>query len=87
MILKELQNVENVIQLVDIVEEKQSRTPCLVMEYIENEANTKELLQRIESEQLQEYMWEITKTLDIAHSRGVMHRDIKPQNIIINPKT
>jgi casein kinase II subunit alpha len=25
--------------------------------------------------------------LDYTHSMGIMHRDIKPQNIIINPKT
>ena len=28
----------------------------------------------------------ITKALDFCHSRGIMHRDVKPQNIIVNPK-
>lgn len=28
----------------------------------------------------------VTKALDFCHSRGIMHRDVKPQNIIVNPK-
>ena len=28
----------------------------------------------------------IKKALDFCHSRGIMHRDVKPQNIIVNPK-
>ena len=29
------------------------------------------------------YMYEILKGLDFCHSYGIMHRDIKPQNIVI----
>jgi casein kinase II subunit alpha len=28
----------------------------------------------------------LKKALDFCHSRGIMHRDVKPQNIIVNPK-
>jgi casein kinase II subunit alpha len=32
------------------------------------------------------YMYELMKALDYSHSKGIMHRDVKPQNIIIDPK-
>lgn len=31
------------------------------------------------------YLYELLKALNYCHSKGIMHRDVKPQNIIINP--
>ena len=33
------------------------------------------------------YIYKILEGLDYAHSKGIFHRDIKPQNILINTKT
>lgn len=30
------------------------------------------------------YLYQILKGLHYAHSKGIMHRDIKPQNVIID---
>ena len=30
------------------------------------------------------YMYELLKTLDFCHSKGVMHRDVKPNNLMID---
>ena len=32
------------------------------------------------------YIFEIMKALDFCHSRGIIHRDIKPQNVMIDHK-
>lgn len=32
------------------------------------------------------YLYQLFKALDYCHSKGVMHRDVKPQNIIVNPQ-
>lgn len=30
------------------------------------------------------YMYELLKALDFCHSKGIMHRDVKPHNIMID---
>ncbi|MEH2408271.1 serine/threonine-protein kinase [Nostoc sp.] len=59
--------------------------PCMVMEYIEGE----NLAQRIdkkgalpEAEALQ-YIQQIGEALILVHSKGLLHQDIKPDNIMI----
>lgn len=33
------------------------------------------------------YMYQVFTALDYCHSRGIMHRDVKPMNIIVDKKT
>ena len=30
------------------------------------------------------YMFELLKALDFCHSKGIMHRDVKPHNVMID---
>ena len=30
------------------------------------------------------YIFELLKALDFCHSRGIMHRDVKPHNVMID---
>ena len=49
--------------------------------------NTRNLLIYIENLSVLEtqfYMYELLKTLNYSHSMGIAHRDVKPENIIIN---
>ena len=56
----------------------------LVQEFIEGHTLTEELLpgQRWEESRVIELLIEVLNILEFVHSRGVIHRDIKPDNLI-----
>lgn len=84
--LKILQNVcggPNIIKLLDYVRDPQSKTPSLIFEYVNN-LDFKELYKTFTSYDIRFYLREILKALDFCHSQGIMHRDVKPHNIMID---
>eukprot|EP01065_Artemidia_motanka_P034989 TRINITY_DN42959_c0_g1_i1.p1 TRINITY_DN42959_c0_g1~~TRINITY_DN42959_c0_g1_i1.p1 ORF type:complete len:334 (+),score=81.17 TRINITY_DN42959_c0_g1_i1:196-1197(+) len=84
--IKILQNLcggPNVIKLLDVVRDPQSKTPSLIFEYVNN-VDFRVLYGTLTDTDVRFYMHELLKTLDFCHSMGVMHRDVKPQNIMID---
>ncbi|OHT12272.1 CMGC family protein kinase [Tritrichomonas foetus] len=82
-ILEELKGGPNVCELYDVVYDPESQSITLVMEYIEN-VDFRVLYDQFTLPDLKYYMYQILKCLKYAHSLGIMHRDIKPQNIMID---
>ncbi|KAK5781023.1 casein kinase 2 catalytic subunit CKA1 PWA37_001938 [Arxiozyma heterogenica] len=76
---------ENIIQLLDIVKDPVSRTPALVFEYINN-YDFRVLYPKLTAMDMRYYMFELLKALDYCHSMGIMHRDVKPHNVMIDHK-
>ncbi|HET9921121.1 MAG TPA: protein kinase [Ktedonobacteraceae bacterium] len=65
-----------------------SNTNFIVMDYVDGQ-NLKYLLITqgpMEARRALDYARQITEGLDAAYKQGVVHRDIKPQNILINSK-
>eukprot|EP01046_Picozoa_sp_COSAG06_P017191 COSAG06_NODE_1159_length_10463_cov_10.703975_5_plen_325_part_00 len=84
--IKILQNLcggPNIITLLDIVRDPVSKTPSLVFEHVNNE-DFKTLYPKFTDMDVRYYILEVLKALDYCHSMGIMHRDVKPHNIMID---
>ncbi|XP_060674817.1 casein kinase II subunit alpha isoform X2 [Ziziphus jujuba] len=84
--IKILQNLcggPNVVKLLDIVRDQHSKTPSLIFEYV-NSTDFKVLYPTLTDYDIRYYVYELLKALDYCHSQGIMHRDVKPHNVMID---
>ena len=109
--IKILQNLcggTNIIRLLDIVRDPQSKTPSLIFEYVNN-TDFKVLYPTLTDFDIRFYIFELLKVrgapltlshselrhsqsllssrmqaLEYSHSNGIMHRDVKPHNVMID---
>jgi len=82
-ILQNLAGGPNIIALLDVVRDPSSKIPSLVTEYIHN-VDFKLLYPTFTDFDARYYIFELLKALDFCHSRGIMHRDVKPHNVMID---
>ena len=82
-ILENLKGGTNVIALKDIVKDPWSRTPALVFEHVDN-TDFKQLYPTLTDFDIRYYLYELLKALDYSHAHGIMHRDVKPHNVMID---
>jgi eukaryotic-like serine/threonine-protein kinase len=67
----------------DVLEEE--RELYLVMEYVEGETLRRSSKQPLEPAQFFHFARQCAEGLAAAHARGILHCDLKPENIIITP--
>mmetsp|Transcript_25556 Transcript_25556/g.66054 ORF Transcript_25556/g.66054 Transcript_25556/m.66054 type:complete len:388 (-) Transcript_25556:332-1495(-) len=82
-ILQNLRGGTNIISLLDIVRDPQSKTPALIFEHVNN-TDFKTLYPSLREIDVRYYIYELLKALDFCHSNGIMHRDVKPHNVMID---
>ena len=77
---------ENVISAYDVVDE--GNMHYIVMEYIEGKTLNKYIKERekLTNEETIDISLQVAKGIRAAHRKGIIHRDIKPQNIVIDSR-
>lgn len=85
-ILENLRGGTNIIGLHAVVKDPISRTPALIFEYVNN-IDFKLLFQTLTDYDIRYYLYELLKAIDYSHSMGIMHRDVKPHNVMIDHET
>ncbi|KHG21315.1 Casein kinase II subunit alpha [Gossypium arboreum] len=66
-----------------VKKKKHSKAPSLVFEYVNN-TDFKVLYPTLTDYDIRYYIYELLKALDYCHSQGIMLRDVKPHNIMID---
>ncbi|CAI4036372.1 hypothetical protein SMKI_15G2140 [Saccharomyces mikatae IFO 1815] len=83
-ILTNLTGGPNVVGLYDIVQDADSKIPALIFEEVKN-VDFRTLYPTFKLSDIQYYFTQLLIALDYCHSMGIMHRDVKPQNVMIDP--
>jgi serine/threonine-protein kinase len=74
----------HIVSVIDAGED--DSRPFIVLEYVEGETLKDRIrrMGRLPVDEAIAYAIEIARALQCAHSRGIVHRDIKPQNVLID---
>jgi len=82
-ILQALNGGPNIIPLIDTIRDPQTRISSFVFPLV-NKTDLRELINDLDDMDFRYYMYELLRAIEYAHSKGIMHRDIKPLNVAID---
>ncbi|KAG5875051.1 hypothetical protein JTB14_026182 [Gonioctena quinquepunctata] len=83
-ILDCLKGGTNIVKLLGVVNVPHMDQTALVFEQLTHNEDFKNIYLKLSETDSRFYLHEVLKALDYCHSRGIMHRDVKPHNIVID---
>jgi len=84
MLLQELAGHENIVLLTNVLKAENDNDIYLVFEYMETDLHAVIRANILEEVHKQYIIYQLLKALKFMHSGGVLHRDMKPSNLLLN---
>ena len=84
LFLQELSGHENIIRLLNVIRAENDRDIYLVFDYMETDLHAVIRASILEEIHKQYIIYQTLKCLKYMHSADVLHRDMKPSNILLN---
>ena len=84
MFLQEMKGHEHIISLLNVVKADNDRDLYLVFEHMETDLHAAIRANILQEVHKQYVMWQLLKALKFMHSANLLHRDMKPSNLLLN---
>ena len=81
---QELNNHENIIKLWNVLKADNDRDIYLVFEFMDTDLHAVIRANILEEVHKQYIMYQLLKALKYMHTAGMLHRDMKPSNMLLN---
>lgn len=80
-LLTKVKDIPNTVQLYGVVSDPLTDTISIITDYLKSES-PRTLFPKLTLENIRVLMWQLLTCLDESHKRGIMHRDVKPGNML-----